>query len=74
MAIELTTLELIVLKEQLENEKQGIMIDLDPSTEKGRAFSNVLNKALKLMSKLNAYDELEDSLLRWFLNKYEAQQ
>ena len=73
MKIELTPLELEVLKESLENEKHGILMDFNPSSEKGRAYFSAVKKAEALIDELDAYDEMGKSLVEWFLKKYEAQ-
>lgn len=41
--------------------------------EEAKAMNSVIAKAETLMRELNAYDELEDSLMEWFLAKYKAQ-
>jgi len=73
MKIELTPIEIEVLKEEIENEENGILTDRDSSSEKGRAFASVIEKADNLMNELNAYDEIGDSLIKWFFKKYKEQ-
>mgnify|MGYP006896639004 CR=1 FL=1 len=37
-------------------------------------FAKVTKDAEALMEELDAYDELDDSLIAWYYNKYKAQQ
>ena len=45
----------------------------DCTEEEAKAMNSVIEKADNLMKELNAYDELGDSLMEWFLAKYKAQ-
>ncbi len=71
MKISLTPLELKVIEEYLANEKKGILIEYDTSTETGQAFMSVVNKADNLMGELKAFDETDESLIEWFYQKYQ---
>lgn len=68
--IELTDLELRVLQQDVKGE----FSDFDATEEELRAMVSVLNKADDLMRELDAYNELGDSLILWYWNKYLAQQ
>lgn len=69
MKIELTEVELKVLKQQIEGE----FSILDATDEERAAMGQVIKKADELMDELDAYNELQDSLMKWYLNKYEEQ-
>ena len=48
---------------------------LQPTTdEEIRTACSAIKKAENLMGELDAYDELGDSLVKWFLSKYNEQQ
>lgn len=68
--INLTELELKVLEQDVKNE----FSDFDATEDELRAMVRVIHKAEALMEELDAYDELDESLLLWFYNKYKAQQ
>ena len=68
--IELTSLEL----EMLERDLRGEFFPPKQTDEENKAFANVINKADTLMRKLDAYDELGNSLMVWFYRKYKAQE
>ena len=68
--IELTPLELAMLHRHLE----GKFWPPQQTDEENKAFANVIDKADKLMEDLDAYDELDSSLMQWFYNKYLMQQ
>ncbi|MBQ7774515.1 MAG: hypothetical protein IJ379_01210 [Lachnospiraceae bacterium] len=57
--------------------KQNVNGEFSPmvaTEEEAEAMNSVIDKADKLMEELNAYEELDNSLMEWFLNKYEAQE
>jgi hypothetical protein len=67
--IELTELELRMLLLLHDNESL-----FQPTTEEEiKTTCSVIKKAEDLMRELNAYDELDDSLVKWFLAKYNEQ-
>lgn len=68
--INLTELELKVLEQDVKNE----FSDFDATEDELRAMVRVIHKAEALMEELDAYDELDESLLLWFYNKYKVQQ
>lgn len=68
--IELTPLEL----EMLERFLHGEFFPPEQTDEENKAFANVIEKADALMEKLDAYDELDDSLMAWFYDKYKTQE
>ena len=67
--IELTPLELAMLQRHLD----GNFWPPQQTDEENKAFANVIDKADKLMEELDAYDELDSSLMKWFYNKYQMQ-
>lgn len=68
--INLTELEYKVLEQDIKGE----FSDFDATEEELRAMVSVINKADALMDELGASDELDDNLLLWFWDKYQAQQ
>lgn len=68
--IELSELELAMLKRNLN----GDFFPPEQTDEENKAFARVIDKADKLMEELDAYDELGNSLMEWFYNKYKAQE
>lgn len=56
---------------QLELNKQ---IDIWSEPEKLTIVCDVIKRAEVLMEELDAYDELNGDLLRWFWNKYQEEQ
>lgn len=68
--IELTPLELAMLKRNLDGE----FFPPEQTDEENKALANVIEKADNLMEELDAYDELGDSLMQWFYDKYKAQE
>lgn len=68
--IELTPLEVEVIRKDLRGEFDPILF-----TDEGkRAMYSVIAKADALMDELHADDELGDSLIKWFWNKYKKQE
>lgn len=67
--IELTPLELAMLERNL----RGEFFPPEQTDEENKAFARVIDKADALMRKLDAYDELGNSLMEWFYHKYKAQ-
>jgi len=68
--IELTPLELAMLKRDLAGE----FFPPEQTDEENKALANVIEKADNLMEELDAYDELGDSLMQWFYDKYQTQE
>lgn len=68
--IKLTQLELKVLKQDVA----GGFSSMTATPEEAAALNSVIDKAYTLMAKLNAYDELDDSLMIWYLDKYLKQE
>lgn len=68
--IELTELEVKMLHKNLD----GSYFAPDCTDEEIEAMHSVIDKADELMEELDAYDELENSLMEWFFRKYEAQE
>lgn len=68
--IELSELELAMLERDL----RGEFFPVEQTDEENAALNRVITKAETLMDELDAYDELGESLMEWFYNKYKAQQ
>lgn len=66
---ELTELEQRVLKASVDR----TFFPLTATDEECTALVSVIEKAENLMKELDAYDELGDSLMEWFLKKYNEQ-
>ena len=68
--IELSQEEIDVIELQLAEK-----IDIDTATEEQKVLlMGVIDRADALMAELNAYDELDDNLIKWFYDKYKSQQ
>ena len=67
--IELTGLELQMLKLNVARE----FYPLVATAEEVKAMNSVIKKAEGLMEELDAYDELDESLMEWFMAKYKDQ-
>ena len=68
--IQLTDLELEVLKKDIAGE----FFPPEATDEERKALRDVIDKADAHCEKLDAYDEIGDSLMVWFLKQYEAQE
>lgn len=68
--IELSTLEL----EMLERDLRGEFFPPEQTEEENMAYARVIDKAEALMDELDAYEELGNSLMQWYYNKYQEQQ
>ena len=68
--IELSKEEIAVIEKQI---KGGIGFEFEDEHEK-ELMMGVVDKADALIHELDAFDELGDSLIEWYYNKYKAQQ
>lgn len=67
--IELTADEIKVIEQQLNGE-----IEVWSATdEQRRILTKVTDDAEALMDELDAYDELDGDLIKWYYDKYKAQ-
>lgn len=67
--IELTDAEIEVIKQQLNGE-----IEVFTATDEQREnLTKVIHKAEALLAELDAYDELDGDMIKWFWNKYQEQ-
>lgn len=67
--IELTQKEIEVIGLQLARK-----IDISTATEEQKVLlMGVIDRAEALMDELDAYDELDDDLIRWYYDKYKQQ-
>lgn len=67
--INLTAEQIAVIEKQLKGEYDPF----NAPQEETDALQQVVNDAEALMKELDAYDELEESLVEWYYNKYKAQ-
>ena len=68
--IVLTQEEIECIEKQLDGR-----ISFDHATDREKeVVMGVIDKARDLMDELNAYDELGDDLIKWFYEKYKAQE
>ena len=68
--IMLTDLELEVMKKDIAGE----FFPPEATDEERKALASVIDKADAYCEKLDAYEEIGDSLMEWFLKQYEAQE
>lgn len=61
-------------KAVIEKQIKGEFSFLSSSDEERKTLDNIIHKAESLLSELNAYDEIDDSLIEWYYNKYKAQE
>lgn len=69
--------KIIITDEQMEviNEYLEGEIGMFTATEhQMKVMTKVIDDAKALMEKLDAYDELDDDLIRWYVDKYKAQE
>lgn len=67
--IELSELELRMLELDIKHK----FYPITATKEEAMALNRVIEKADNLMRELNAYEELDNSLMEWFYTKYKAQ-
>lgn len=67
--IELTEREIEIIEKQISR-KIGMWSDAETKS----ILIGVIHKAETLMHELEAYEESGDDLIKWFYNKYKAQQ
>lgn len=68
--------EIILTQEEIQVIDQyfkGEIGAFTATTEQQKLMMAVTDKAETLMRELDAYDELEDDLIQWFWDKYQAQ-
>lgn len=67
--IELTDQEKEVIKKQLN----GDITQFSATDEERVLLTSVIHKAEALLEELDAYDELDGDMIKWFWNKYQEQ-
>lgn len=68
--------EIILTQEEIQVIDQyfkGEIGSFTATEEQQKHMMAVIDKAEALMKELDAYDELEDDLIQWFWDKYQAQ-
>lgn len=68
--IEITPAEKQVIEKQLKGDLNPFFIN---DTER-ELIDGVIDKASALMAELDAYDELDGDLVKWYYDKYKAQE
>lgn len=68
--IELTEKEIEIVELFLS---EKVDIETVATDEQKELFMGVIGRAESLMEELDAYDELGDSLIEWYYNKYKEQ-
>lgn len=53
---------------------EKVDIETVATDEQKELLMGVTDRAEALMEELNAYDELDDNLIKWYYDKYKAQQ
>ena len=53
---------------------EKVDIESVATDEQKELLMGVTDRAEALMEELNAYDELDDNLIKWYYDKYKAQQ
>ena len=69
--IELTEKEIEVVELFLA---EKVDIETVATDEQKELLMGVTDRAEALMDELNAYDELDDNLIKWYYDKYKAQE
>lgn len=67
--IELTKEEIAVIEKYLRKELNAIFME----GKERELIDKVIGDAHALMRELDAYDELDGDLVRWYYNKYKSQ-
>ena len=67
--IELTKEEIAVIEKYLRKELNAIFME----SKERELIDKVIDDARALMRELDAYDELNGDLVRWYYNKYKSQ-
>ena len=57
----------------IEKQLKGEFSPFDATNEERQMVSNIIQSAETLCKELNAYDDIGDSLLQWYYDKYKAQ-
>ena len=58
----------------IEKHNAGEFDSLTATDEEEKALGRVIDAAQELCEKLDAYEEVDDSFIEWYYNKYKAQQ
>lgn len=69
--------KIILTQEEIEVIEKNLRGEFSPfkASDKERELLNkVIQSADSLLSELDAYDEIGDSLLQWYYDKYKAQE
>lgn len=69
--------KIILTKEEIaviEKHNAGEFDSLTATDEEKKALGRVIDAAQEFCEKLDAYEEVDDSFIEWYYNKYKAQQ
>lgn len=58
----------------IEKHNAGEFDSLTATDEEKKTLGRVIDAAQELCEKLDAYEEVDDSFIEWYYNKYKAQQ
>lgn len=58
----------------IEKQLNGEFSPFDATDEERQTMNNVIQSAEALCKELDAYDDIGDSLLQWYYDKYKAQE
>lgn len=61
-------------KKVIEKQLKGEFSPFDATDEERQTLSNVIQSAESLCKELDAYEEIGESLLKWYYNKYKSQE
>lgn len=61
-------------KAVIEKELNGEFDPIGATDQEKTLFCNVIHSAEALCKELDAYEEIEGSLIEWYYNKYKAQE
>ena len=71
---DMNTIDLTQKEKEVINQRFNKEFDMFTATdEQQKVYMSVIDKAERLMRELNAWEELGDSLIEWFWNKYNEQ-
>lgn len=58
----------------IENQLNGQFSPLESTNKERQTFKSIIQSAETLCNELDAYDDIGDSLLQWYYDKYKAQE
>lgn len=58
----------------IEKQLNGLFSPLESTNKERQTFNRIIQSAETLCNELDAYDDVGDSLLQWYYDKYKAQE